>query len=169
MKKLKKIFMNNLKLLIGIIIGTVVSGVIVYAATLVASSEVSYTLNGQSTVKGALDDLYTKAQNSGDDSNSIDFTTLATSTNKRVLASKNGVCIKRNNKVSCFKINNWAEEQNHIQQVFSDGSCIDYSDYMYCYASDYSCSVFSYGDVKCYGHSDYKGCDVMSDGSIHCY
>ena len=136
------------------------------------SSDVPYTNNSQSTVQGAIDDLYTKANNLSNsmiDPSYIDFTTLATNTNKTILASKNGVCIKRNNKVSCFKINNWAEEQNHIQQVFSDIGCSVNSLSVDCNASDFSCSVESNGFVRCYDHSDYSTCDVNSDGSVYCY
>ena len=61
MKKIGKFIKNNI---IGFIIGVIISGATVYAAT-VASSSVSYsnTSSGSSatTVKAALDELYTKA------------------------------------------------------------------------------------------------------------
>ena len=59
MTKLKKILNKNVKTLIGFIIGICISGGIVYAANIAASS-VTYTKNGQSTVQTALDDLYAK-------------------------------------------------------------------------------------------------------------
>ena len=64
MKKRKEFIKSNLKLVIGIIVGAIISGAGVYAVT-VASSAVSYdnSTSGTSatTVKAALDELYTKA------------------------------------------------------------------------------------------------------------
>ena len=131
------------------------------------SSDVAYTNNSQSTVQGAIDDLYEQA-NTWIDPSYIDFTTLATNTNKTILASKNGVCIKRNNKVSCFKINNWAEEQNHIQQVFSDISCNVSWSHVGCSASDFGCDVSSNGDVRCDDYSGTSNCYVYSGGRVNC-
>ena len=167
MKKIREIFKKNVKLVIGIIIGAVVSGGTVYAATVLAASQVSYTKNSQSTVDGALDTLFTRA-NTWINPSYIDFTTLATNSNKTILASKNGICIKRNNKVSCFKINNWAEEQNHIQQVFSDISCDVNSSRVRCNASDFGCRVHSNGRVDCSDDSDSSDCIVTSAGSVLC-
>ena len=48
--------------ILGLIIGIILSGGIVYAATTIASSYVTYTGNSQSTVEGALNDLYTKSR-----------------------------------------------------------------------------------------------------------
>ena len=66
MKKIKEIIKNNIKLVIGIIIGGIVFGTIgVYAATTLLSQPVYYnnTNSGASStnVQGALDELYTRA------------------------------------------------------------------------------------------------------------
>lgn len=169
---MKKLIKSNIKLIIGILIGMVLSITTVYAATILfASNQVSYdnTTSGLSStnVQDALDELYTKA-NTWIDPSYIDFGTLATNTNKTILASKNGVCIKRNNKVSCFKVNNFAEEQNHIQQVYSDVTCSVSSSLVDCNASDFSCNVHSYGYVGCYDDSDNSDCYVRSAGSVSC-
>ena len=59
---MKKILKNNIKLIIGIIIGGIVFGGISYAvATGISSGDVTYTANNQTTVQGALNDLYSKA------------------------------------------------------------------------------------------------------------
>lgn len=170
---MKKLIKSNIKLIIGILIGMVLSITTVYAATILfASNQVGYdnTSSGMSAtnVQDALDELYTKA-NTWINPSYIDFTTLATNTNKTILASKNGVCIKRNNKVSCFKVNNWSEEQNHIQQVFSDISCIVNSSTVYCAASDFYCNVYSNGYVRCGDRSDGSNCLVNPAGSVNCY
>ena len=58
---MKKFLKNNYKVIIGIIIGGIISGGVVYAST-IASSEVLYTKNNQSTVEGALDELYSRLE-----------------------------------------------------------------------------------------------------------
>ena len=175
MKKIKELFKKNIKLVIGFIIGGIVFGTIgVYAATALLSQSVYYnnsTSGASSTnVQGALDELYTKALNAGGgiDSDSIDFSTIATNSAKKVLASSKGICINRNGKLNCFKKNNFSEEQNHIQEVFSDVSCDVHSYFVNCIASDFDCLVDSAGEVLCYDDSGDSNCDVPSDGSVHC-
>ena len=169
MKKIKSLFKKNVKLVIGIIIGGVVLWTLgVYAATILASNQVVYDNSSSgisaTNVQDALDELYTKAKNMVP----IDPNTFNTNTAKTVYASSKGVCIKRNNKLNCFKINNWAEEQTHIQQVFSDISCNVYSSYVICSAADFNCLVYSYGRVYCRDRSDYSNCGVDADGSLNC-
>ena len=62
MKKLGSFIKSNTKLFIGFILGALIFGSIgaVVAGT-VASSEITYTNNGQTTVEGAINDLYGKA------------------------------------------------------------------------------------------------------------
>ena len=164
-RKVKK----RIKIITIFIVGMIITGVIsAYAATVISAGEVSYTSNGQTTLQGAIDDLYTKVASGGIDANSIDFGTLATNIKKTVLASKNGVCINRNGKLNCFKINNWTIEKDHIKQVFSDVSCAVDSSYVYCSASDFYCSVYSSGNVQCNDRSDYSRCSVTSDGAVSC-
>ena len=55
---------NNYKIIIGIIIGVVISGCGVYAATVIAASNVGYSDNaslGADNVQDAIDKLNTKA------------------------------------------------------------------------------------------------------------
>ena len=62
MSKLTKFIKNNIKLFVGIIIGGILFGGATYViATEIASGSVTYTSNGQTTVEGALNDLYQKA------------------------------------------------------------------------------------------------------------
>ena len=58
MEKIKKIFNNPL---FTFILGVVFCSGIVYAANSFGASEIPYTSNGQSTVEGAINDLYTRA------------------------------------------------------------------------------------------------------------
>ena len=70
MKKLGKFIKSNTKLFIGFILGALIFGSVgaVVAGT-VASSEITYTNNGQTTVEGAINDLYGKADNLSNYSN----------------------------------------------------------------------------------------------------
>ena len=157
--------------IIGLILGISITGVVAYS---VYANKVTYdnTQSGsQSTnVQGAIDELYTKANNMVP----IDPDTFNTNTAKTVYASKLGVCIRRNNKLNCFKINNWEEEKNHVQQVFSDISCTVNSSRVRCNGSDFICNVdssggvYSSGYVGCSGLSDNSYCIVFSDGSVNC-
>lgn len=65
MNKVKKIIKNNVKVFVGIIIGTMVTGTGVYAATVINASDVSYknASSGMTStnVQGAIEELNTKA------------------------------------------------------------------------------------------------------------
>ena len=167
MKRIIKHLKNNYKIIIGIIIGVVISGCGVYAATVIAASSVTYSDNtslGATNVQDAIDKLYAKADNQY-----FDFATAKANTTGKVFASKKGVCISRSKTVYCFKINNWDVEKNHIQQVFSDVSCDVSSSSVYCNASDFNCHVFSDGSVRCGDNSDNSGCNVYASGYVYCY
>lgn len=163
---------NNLKVIVAVIITALICiSSTAYATTQIFASNISYdnTTSGLTStdVQSAINELDTKADTWIDPS-CINFETLNKNTKKTVLASSAGVCIKRNNKVSCFKTNNWSEEQNHIQQVFSDVSCDIDSTMVDCYASDFDCDVTSDGTVMCRDHSDYSGCYAYEAGSTSC-
>ena len=189
MKKIKNIIKNNYKLLIGIIIGGILFGSIgVYAATIAASS-VSYTSNGQSTVNGALDDLYTRASkwvNPNDMGTPTNYifdggNKPTTSSPTTPPSGKNiylglyadnqyGVCINRNGTQHCFRYNNWIAELKHIQEVFSESndSCRVTSSFVSCDASDFGCGVSSDGYVNCHDNGARENCSVYGDGSVSC-
>ena len=165
--KLRNFIKNNLKIVIAFTLGLLVAGTGVYAATVIAASSVGYTYNsslGATNVQNAIDKLYAKADNQY-----FDFATAKANKTGKVFASKKGVCISRNKTVYCFKINNWDVERNHIQQVFSDVSCEVYSSAVYCYASDFNCSVGSDGYVGCNDYSSaYSNCSVGASGDVYC-
>ncbi len=64
-KKVKKWIERNYKLLIGIVIGGIISAVGVYAATMISSSNISYDNKSSgltsTDLKGAIDELYEKS------------------------------------------------------------------------------------------------------------
>lgn len=192
MKKVKEIIKKNVKLVIGIIIGAVVSGGTVYAATILAANQVGYdnTSSGISStnVQGALDELYTRASkwinpnNMGTPTNYIfDGENKPTTSSPTTPPSgKNvylglyadqqfGVCIKRNGKQHCFRSNNWVAEAKHVQEVFSDISCNVRSSRVGCSASDFYCIVRSDGNVDCFDNGSSGDCYVNGDGSVNCF
>lgn len=67
MKKIKEFARKNYKLVIGFIVGIVLSGTTCYAVTVLSSTEVSYNNTDSdlsaTTVQGAIDEVYTKTQN----------------------------------------------------------------------------------------------------------
>ena len=172
MKKIINKLKQNAKIITAFILGAILTGGTVYAATVLPSSQVGYDNStsglAATDVQGALDELNTKA-NTWIDPSYIDFTTLATNTKKTILASKNGICVKIRNKVGCLKANNWAEEKNHIQQVFSGISCHVDSSVAYCIDAQFSCDVTSAGYVSCNDSYGNSACSVSSDGSVRCY
>lgn len=166
MGRIVKHLKKNYKIIIGIIIGAVISGCGVYAATVIAAASVTYSDNtslGATNVQDAIDKLYAKADNQY-----FDLATAKANTTGKVFASKKGVCISRNKTVYCFKINNWDVEQNHIQQVFSDISCNVSSSRVHCSASDFGCYVYSSGRVGCSDNSGSSGCNVVASGDVRC-
>ena len=165
MKKILKFIKHNV---FGFIAGAVIFGSLgVYAATVIAASNVGYSDNaslGATNVQDAIDKLYAKADNQY-----FDLATAKANTTGKVFASKKGVCISRNKTVYCFKINNYDIEKDHVQQVFSDASCNDYSSYVECTASDFYCYVHSNGNVYCFDDSYASRCRVSASGSVSCY
>ena len=163
---------TNKKIIVAMVLGLFLTGV-VYATTqgyLYDGNEVEYdnSTSGLTSdnVQGALEELITKSENARIDSNSIDFSTIQTNTSKTILASSKGVCINRNNKLNCFKINNFAEESSHIQDVFSDVSCTVRESVVSCNASDFRCGVYSAGYVSCRDNGASEFCGVDGDGSV---
>ena len=101
-------------------------------------------------------------------SDTTDYLTLGKNVFVKLEGEQKSVCIVRNGNLSCFKNNNWDEEKNHVQQVFSDISCDVSSSIVGCYASDFGCGVGSYGIVGCGDYGTDEGCSVESDGSVDC-
>ena len=165
---MKKFIKTNIKVVIALVCGLILAGgTATVIAVSIASSNVTYSENSQSTVEGALNDLYTKA-NTWIDSDYVDLMTSKTNSAATVYASSKGVCFYRNNKLNCLKTNNWSEEQTHIQQVFSDISCEVFSSALLCNASDFYVLVKLDGTVLCSDNTDDSYCQVGYDGSVIC-
>ena len=170
MKKIKGLFKNNVKILLAFLVGILVSSGIVYAATVIGASEVSYTDNnnlGESTVQGAIDDLYTKA-NSGISLAQLNDLGYYMNSGHTVLANSEGVRIKRNGEIHFFKPSYWHDEKDHLQEVFSDISCNVTDWAVTCDASDFKCGEDSSGVVLCTDKILGGYCMVDIDGVINC-
>ena len=168
---MKRFIKSNLKVVFAFIIGGIIFSGTTLVLAAIGADQVTYTNNGQSTVQGALDVLYTKANNAL----SIDANTFKTSseTSIPIIASSKGVCIKRaqSNKIECFSINNYSVERHHIQQVFNDVNCYEDNTFKQCTSQSdpYEfCQVASTGDVSCYTNGTGKGCSVGSNGTVYC-
>ena len=180
---------KNIKLIIGIIIGIIISGSIVYAVN-IASSSISYTRSGSSVtdVEGALNELYNLANIpkcfDGFICETIQpiyfeygYPSISSSTNYLSLNRKvfigldnsgsKAMCIYMNSKLHCFKNNNIDIEKQHILQVFSKENCNIQIGSTDCSDNNYSCSIHANGYVNCgYEASDY--CFLSYDESIGC-
>ena len=172
MKKVKKFLLGNIKTVVAFILGGLIIGGSVYAATILFQSNIVGYNNATSgmsatNVQAALDELYTKA-NTWIDPSYIDFGTLKTNSGGRMIASSSGICIKRNGIVSRFRPNNYNVEKNHIQQVFSDISCTVTSTNVTCSTPDLTCRVESDGYISCYDAFSDSGCSGWPNLSATC-
>ena len=83
-----KFLKNNLKVIIAFLLGTILTGGIVYAA--VSASEISYTTNKNANIKyvsEALNDLYTRTNTSAGKTKVLLESNLNTSTSHSISAS----------------------------------------------------------------------------------
>ena len=170
MKKIWRFIKSNLKIVTSFIIGIIISGGTIYAATTIASSSVSYSTtnslaNGatKTDVQGALDELYTKANTWINPKDDYDITP-----NKNIIINSSEIKLIRNGNLHVIKANNYNEEKDHIQQIFSDISCDFRTGGIICNATDFYCTVTEAGDVYCKDNSDGSDCKLSSDGSHVC-
>ena len=175
---------KNIKFILGIIFGIIISGSIAYAVN-VASSSVSYTRIGSSvtSVESALNELYPLANKPKAFDNEIVFTTandfasnkLTTDYNTldiNIFLTRNGgqkgVCIILNNDLHCFYSNNYIIESKHVKQVFNSGTCTEEDDSISCLISNFHCSVQSSGKVSCYNDVNWHCHTIDSNGNVTC-
>ena len=188
MKKIEKFIKSNIKLVVGIIIGILISGTAVFAATTALNSnQVDYDKSNSSlqstTVKEALDALYTKSKNWIDPNNMgkptnyiFDGENLPTTESPTTPPEgKNvylglysdkgyGVCIKRNGKQHCFRYRNWVTEKEHIKNVFSDLIPWGGTDSIAYYGADVGCRLTSSGFIVCKDEIKKDYCFINADG-----
>lgn len=191
----EKKLIEKLKIVLAFILGIIISGSGVYAATILFNSNiVSYdnTSSGltSTNVQAAIDELYAKTKPQyyafgnyygwcpSNDTNCYSYeqfpiTSTTPPSGKNVYAAKYadggyGICMKRNGSEHCFRGRNWIAEKEHIKKVFSDISCTVYSSSVRCDASDFHCVVNSGGRVDCNDHATSEYCYVYMDGYVFC-
>lgn len=170
LKNIKDKIINNKKYILGIITGILISGTTVYAATVISAANVSYSNTSSklssTDVQSAIDELKLKV----DSTVPIDPDTFITNSSKNIYASSKGICIVKNNKLNCFKINNYENEREHALQVFTNEKCYDFRYGLQCFDDVFKCGIQDNGNVSC--RADDSGsnqCTVSSwDGSVDC-
>ena len=133
---------------------------------------IPYTKNSQSTVQGAIDDLYTKASTWVNPNDVyFDLASAKSNTSGTMLVSKYGICISRSKKVYCFRRNNFDFETTHMPQVFNDINCDISSSSITCNASDFRCGVqlaSSTNWTYCVDKIHSETCKIYSSGQRDC-
>ena len=165
-KKLRKILSYSIIFVIGMCAAIVVT---VYAATY-SSSDVGYTNNGQTTVEGALDNLYTKANtlnsqlttcqaNLNSRINPSDYGIDFTS-EKRIYANGAGICIEKNGDYVCFSSPSNYTDATAIQNTrarlqLAIGSCTTNSGMYVCTYNHIECKLnTTNGSIVCIDWDD---------------
>ena len=176
---LKKILSHIITFVLGICVSIALA---VYAATSISSAQVTYTGNSQSTVQGALDNLYTKANTWINPNNNFGTPQYyAFGTYRGWCSSTDTGC----NSYSDFPTSstNPPSGKNVYAAEYEDGGygvCINRNGTKHCfrgrnwaYESQHVQKVFS--DISCTGDSSYVNCRasdfrcyVGSDGGVSC-
>ncbi len=197
MKKVKNLFKNSkTKFILGLILGIILTGGGVYAATIGNSKDVFYdnaTSNLSSTnVQDALDELYQKLNKKvyfygdtyRDGSSAFGHQSYLTTNFMDIvnnLGSKafvgidnNGnksACIYRDNKVTCLKAGeeNWETNKAILNTTtFPGATCSSGSSDADCYDDSFDCSADSDGYVDCDDNDADLFCNVYADGRVLC-
>ena len=197
MKKVKNLFKNSkTKFILGLILGIILTGGGVYAATIGNSKDVYYdnaTSNLSSTnVQDALDELYQKLNKKvyfygdtyRDGSSAFGHQSYLTTNFMDIvnnLGSKafvgidnNGnksACIYRDNKVTCLKAGekNWETNKAMLNTTtFPEATCDADSSVATCSDDSFACDALPYGYVYCSDNDVDLNCGVYADGRVKC-
>ena len=190
MKKVKNLFKNSkTRFILGLILGIILTGGGVYAATIGNSKDVFYdnaTSNLSSTnVQDALDELYDKINNrlttyafgTPTINSPVDFQEVIASSGSNVFIKKQGsqlsVCLYYNNRLFCMKngTENWETNKAMLNTTTFPGTTCPSptsSSSASCYDDSFSCEAYSNGAVCCYDNDAGLFCGVHADGRIEC-
>ena len=197
MKKFKQLLLENSKVIIGFVIGTIIFGYAVYASTIFYNAnQIVFAKNNSDldvvNVQEALDEIYnsvlsedylldrymtligtpTNYINDGENPPTTESPTKPPSGRTVYLAlysdGEYGVCVKRKGVQHCFAHGNFIVESKHLLDVFSDVQCTySLNDGFSCTASDHWCSVRPTGAVVC-DESITRVCGVGLDNYAYC-
>lgn len=193
MKHIKEKLKNNKKIIIGFLIGFVLTSTTVFAATILFdASETQYYHTGLEVenVEEALDYLYEYAgqcvsyqmpsnyafgkptASSTSDYDTLGKTVFAgrkASTYNGQTVERYAVCIKRNRARTCFYNNDYEVESKHLLEFnsYTYANCSVTSTETKCVLNDHACSIKTNGDVACTNASN-QGCTVYANNNVTC-
>lgn len=175
---MKNFIKNNLNLVFAFIIGALIAGTSAYAARELYSSDVGYdnTNSGLSAtnVQEALEEINDRADfHFFNPAYLGDFSVLKFNSSKTIMASKYLLCIDIYNSkhsVACFRNNNYVRETDHIQDVFSSGTCTWSNDdqRIDCNDSKFLCTLLASGYVSCTYKTNNTWCSVYAGNTCNC-
>ncbi len=182
MRKINGFIKKNYKIVIGVLIGIIISALAVYGEEVVVvfkSKDVTYYNKdsglASDNMQGAIDELNTKATTKINEitnrlnditnnklttyrwglpnSNSdIDYKNVGKNHFIQKMGNQLSVCIYENSSLSCFKNNNFEEEKGHLVEVFGESKCADEEN----------------NQRKSCNNGDFQ-CDAYSNGDVVCY
>ena len=197
MKKVLQLKNKKVKFIIGMIIGIVVSITIASAnSNILNASEVDYD-NSESSltttnIQGAIDELNEKANTdhffvkkyleySGNPTNyvcdgenppTVESSTTPPEGHTLYLAlysdGQYGVCTNWYGDQNCFRVNNYINEKKHIQDLFSDGTCVESENYTRCENTNFICVANKSGFIGCSHTRKLAQVTVNYDSAVSC-
>ena len=97
-----------------------------------------------------------------------DYTTIEHNTFIKFEGPKKSVCAIINGNLECFKNNNYENEKAHLQSIFDEEDCHDFSSDFYCYDGAWGLGVHSDGRIGCNDYSTGNLCELSGNGSFGC-
>ncbi len=188
LKKVKNLFKNSkTKFILGLILGIILTGGGVYAATIENSKDVFYdnaTSNLSSTnVQDALDELYDKINNklttyafgTPTINSPVDFEEVIASSGSNVFVKKQGsqlsVCLYYNNRLFCMKngTENWETNKAMLNTTtFPGATCDISSSFAHCFDDSFHYDVRSDGSISCRDEVTNLYCYLSAESTVNC-
>ncbi|MBO4245134.1 MAG: hypothetical protein J5892_00130 [Bacilli bacterium] len=185
MQKFTKFIKNNIKIVIGFILGGILFGGVTFtAASSGNASGVTYTTSGTTTtVQAKIDELYGKTSSWFDvnnmsaptnylfDDHAPDATSpLFPPEGKRVYLAyypdgNIGVCIFKDNEQHCFRSIEWIAESKHLQSIFPSSECHYEYGILVCDNNEAGCFIQNDGIVNCWDKIEYEECTAGLDNN----
>ncbi len=182
-----KLLKNNKEVILGLLLGILLTGSTVYANNLsFTAKEIAYdnTESGltKTNVQDAMDELCEKSKSCKQIRENVTYfkfgepntssTTDYTQVGHKVFVAKNGdqksACVIRFGVLHCFDSGNFLIEREHMKQVYSDIECDDDAFALDCYASDTRCFLNAGGGAYCDDKETQEHCMVYSDEKVEC-
>ena len=196
MKKVQQFLKSNIRLIIGVIIGCLISISYVCASNeSMNSNQIDYS-NSNSTlistdIQSAISELDEKANSDdysinkylelsgtptnyiyGSEPPTIESPTTPPS-NKYVYIGlyedgQYGICIKIEGRQECFRYGNWIFEAKHLIKVFGEQKCETTSVNVGCHDDNFNCTVHSNGKLSCLHNDSFAMCGFTDVNTPTC-